>query len=92
VALRIDNNSNNSDSIDKKVAEIQKLSEVSDVSAYGKYIYVVPDLGEPTYIQSLGEFGYNPIAVKSINDVINNKIDKLGIDKNNYSVISTITH
>jgi hypothetical protein len=89
VALRIDENSNNSDSIDKKVANLQKYSEVSEISAYGKYIYVIPELGEPTFIPSLGNFGYNPNTVKNLDEILQKRISAVGISRSKYTIINT---
>jgi hypothetical protein len=90
VALLIDGELSNEDSIDKKVAELQKNGAVRDVSAYGNFIYVSPETGELKYIDSLGEFGYDPLVVKQKNTEINQVVSKIGIDRNKYTIISTV--
>lgn len=90
VALRINGAAVNNDNIDKKVEDLQKLSEVKGVSAYGKYIFISPNLGQVTYNNSLHSFGYDPATKKVINSKIDSEVTKLGVDRAVYKVINTL--
>jgi hypothetical protein len=90
VALKVDQNTHNKDSIDKKVAQLQKQKFVTDVSINGRYIFISPNAGEPTYQEQIKGYGYDPATVKSVTDEINSEIAKLGIDTNNYTISQTI--
>jgi hypothetical protein len=90
VALRVDQNAPNKGSIDKKVAQLQKQKFVTDVSINGRYIFISPNVGEPTYQEQTKSYDYDPATVKSVTDKINSEIAKLGIDTNNYTISQTI--
>ncbi len=78
-----------SDDIDKKVLEIEGLPEVNSVSAYKNFVFLTPNLGEPTYNPDTG-FGFEPAVRASVNDSIGNAIKKIGLDTNTYKVINVI--
>lgn len=89
VALHLDQGAASNDSIDKKVAELEKLPEVKNVSAYRQYVFISPNLGDLVYNNSLQAFDYNPVIKKSVGNTINQTIDKIGIDRNAYTIINT---
>jgi hypothetical protein len=89
VALRINPTSTNNNSIDKKVAELLKLPEVKDVSAYGRFIYISPELGEPVYDEASNSFGYPPDVISAVNGRINQEIARLGINREAYTIVNT---
>ncbi len=88
-ALLVNEQSGNNDDIDKKVADLQKVSDITAVSAYGKYIFVTPELGELTYNDSLQSFTYDPIRITQTKQAINDAVKKIGIDTNQYTIINT---
>lgn len=90
VALLVDGQIPDEDGIDKKVAQLLKHESVDDVSAYGSYVFVSPSVGPLAYIDSLGEYGYDPVLVKQKNADIIQAINSIGIDRTKYTVVSTI--
>jgi hypothetical protein len=88
VALRIDESTVNKDSIDQKIEQLQKLPEIQNVSAYGQYIYVLPNIGPPTYALPGGGYGYNPTVQQTMASKINTDVAKIGIDTKTYTVIN----
>lgn len=89
VALHIDNQNTDNNSIDQKVAQLLKLPEVDTISAYGQYIYIVPNAGQLTYDSASRSFGYDPEKLAAASDKINQEINKLGIDRSNYIIRNT---
>lgn len=89
VALAINAQAANDSSIDKKVADLLKLPEIKDISAYGRFIYLSPDLGEPVYNESTNSFGPDPAVRSQANSAINQAVNRLGIDRNTYTIINT---
>jgi hypothetical protein len=88
-ALLINPAAENTDSIDKKVVALQTAREVHTVSAYGKFIYISPNLGERQYIPSLGYFGYDPTMQANTNKAINDKLNEINIDRSVYTIVNT---
>lgn len=78
-----------SDDIDKKILQLQKLDEVDVVSAYKNLLYVMPNLGEPTYDAVTKSFRDNPETKTRVNNKINEEIQKLGIDTKKYTIVNT---
>lgn len=87
-ALMLSNGST-SDDIDKKILQLQKLDEVDAVSAYKNLLYVMPNLGEPTYDAVTKSFMDNPETKTRVNNKINEEIQKLGIDTKKYTIVNT---
>jgi hypothetical protein len=78
VAVRIDKTTKSNNTI---FALLQKLSEselVSSYSVYGDTIYLLPDLGDPVYLETEGYFGYDQLITDEIKAQINNLIDVSG--------------
>lgn len=90
VVLYINPAADNTDSIDKKVSELQKHPEITDISAYGKYIYISPDLGGLVYVPSLRGYGYDPVKRAAVDKIIRDAVSQSGIDQKQYSVINTL--
>lgn len=88
VAVLVNHNVENTDGIDKKISSLQKLPEVKFVNVYGKYIYVSGGLGERSYNPELSDYIYNPETKKAVAEKINKEIDRLGIDRNVYTISS----
>jgi hypothetical protein len=89
VALHINQSGGNTDSIDKKIAALIKKPEVLNVSAYGKYVFISPSVGDLVYIPAKGGYGYDPNSVKTAADKINQEIADLNIDRAAYTIINT---
>lgn len=89
VALQINPDQSNTDSIDKKISELLKLPEVTDVSIYDKFIFISPNLGPLIYDKPTKTYNYDPQTRKTVNEKINQEINKLGIDTNTYKIINT---
>lgn len=87
VALEINPAADDVDTIDKKVLELYALSSIKNVSIYRQLIYLSPDVGDSTKLTS-GEVGYNPETVRRVNESIDQELDKLGIDRNKYTIIN----
>ena len=79
--LRLDS-SKVDDQIDQKIASLYELGEVNTVSVYKNIIFISPNFGDLTYIDSLGGYDYEPAVKASNTAVINQEIDKLGLRKN----------
>lgn len=90
VALLVDPAASDTDSIDKKIAKLLKLPEVNDISAYGQFVFIVPELGELAYDPAVGGFGYNQEAKGRVASIINQEINRLGIDRSKYTLINTL--
>lgn len=88
VALLINPASPNKDNIDKKIVQLHNRPEVSSVSIYGKYIYISPNLGQPSYQASIGGYGYDPQTIRQVNDQLNTDIKRIGIDTTVYKIIN----
>ncbi len=86
VALLIDRSVDDKDSIDKKIQQLSSLKEVGTVSIYGPFIHVSPVSGALVF--SAAQKGYIPDPAKqaAARAKINAEINKLGINKNVYSV------
>jgi hypothetical protein len=89
-ALLVDQGAANIDSIDKKIQKLQKSTDLTDISIYGKYIFFTPDAGSLIYSPSLGGYDYDPNLLKSSGDKANQEIDKLGINRNTYTIINVL--
>lgn len=89
-ALLIDPEQVNLDSVDKKIARLRADPAVSAVSVYKKYIYVSPNLGQPVYDPSAGEYIYDEALQKSTDKHINRLIKSLGIDTSYYKVVNSL--
>ncbi len=89
-ALYIDRTKDNTDNIDKKVGKLGESKEVKSVSAYGKFIYIVPNLGDLVYNRSIKGYDYDPAVKKSVASKINQTVDELGMDRSSYTVINTL--
>ncbi|MDB5164957.1 MAG: hypothetical protein JWL89_583 [Candidatus Saccharibacteria bacterium] len=90
VALYINTSQQNTDSIDKKIYGLLQSPDVSDVSAYKNFIYISPNLGQPIYNLSSGEYEYDPAIKASTNKNINQLIGRLGINTSRYTVINPL--
>ncbi len=88
-ALLITPNGPESDDIDRKLIKLQSLPEVSAVSAYGNFIFVVPNVGDPVWVEADLSFGFDPVKVKSTSVAINKRIAELQIDTSRYKIINT---
>lgn len=88
-AILVNPNQNDTDNIDKKIQELAKLGEIKELSIYGNFIYVSPELGDLKYIEASGGFGYDPALISSANTKINQEIERLGIDRNKYTVVNS---
>ncbi|HSX45293.1 MAG TPA: hypothetical protein VLF39_04300 [Candidatus Saccharimonadales bacterium] len=89
-ALLIDEKSNVTTAIDKKVLEIGAWSEVKSVSAYGNYVFISPNIGEPDqYNSQLRIFDYDPAKRQAATNSINQKLPPLNIDKK-YTVVNLL--
>lgn len=89
-ALRINQVTADTASIDKKVAQLQKLQEVNTVSVNGNYIFISPNIpGDLVYDQSIESYDYDPVVKAGVVSTINQKIDQLGIDRKQYTIINT---
>lgn len=89
VALRIDARTVNTDSIDKKVFNLTRASEISAVSAYDRYIFITPSLGEPVFDNNTGYYDYDQGTRQRVNADIDQLITKSGIDTQKYTVVNT---
>jgi hypothetical protein len=89
VALYVDESRTDTDSIDKKVLSLLKDPNVNDVSAYGKFIYISPNLGEPIYNSVRHGFTHDPNIKNSTNNKINELVQRVGINRLDYTVINT---
>ncbi|HVS78856.1 MAG TPA: hypothetical protein VHD84_01025 [Candidatus Saccharimonadales bacterium] len=87
VALRVDETIADADSIDQQVAQLLTMPEVSGVSAYGKYVYISPNLGQLQHISG-GGLGYNSEEIQAVNSEIKADIKRVGIDTSHYKVIN----
>lgn len=89
VALHIRSDATKNDSIDKKVAELLRLPEISKVTAYGNFITIVPNTGDPEYDTATGLFIENPARLKAANEAIGAAIAKSGINTTTYTIRNT---
>jgi len=89
VALQFDLNTPNTGSIDKRVARLLKFYEVDDISAYGSYIYIIPNYGPPVYDSSIPGYGPDPAEVTRVDGILNQEIDRVGLDRNIYHIINS---
>lgn len=90
VALYVDLSKTNTDSIDKKIADLIKIPEISKVSVYDRFIYISPELGDLVIDESVGGFDYKSSARSSAAKKINEQIDRLKIDRAQYTIINTL--
>lgn len=90
-ALYINQSEKNTDSIDKRVLAISGTKDVDDVSIYGRYIYVVPNYGDPIYDPTNKIYIPDPAKVRIVNNAISESVKKSGIDTTKYSIINTGT-
>lgn len=89
LALYIDPTKPNTDSIDKKIQKLHDPTVVKSVSINGRFIYISPELGERTYQQSIGGFGYDPTKRTSAAAKILQLVRSAGIDPTIYTIINT---
>ncbi len=78
------------DSIDKKAIELLKMKEIKSLSVYANYIHLTPQVGEPVYDPKVRSFRYDPVKLQSTNTVINQAIDRIGIDRAKYQIINPL--
>lgn len=90
VALYINQADSDKHAIDKKIAVLQKLPEIKTISANKQYIYISPDLGTLRRVDSTSEYGYDQKVREANLAKINREIDKLRIDRKEYSIIFTL--
>ncbi len=88
VALLVDPAQPNPDSIDKKVSELLRVPGVVDVSIYTNHIFISPNTGNPIFDKELGAYRDNPETIANSSRRIQEYIDKLGIDRNAYTIIN----
>lgn len=89
VALLINRSVKDSDSIDKKIQSLEEMSEISNVSINGNHIFITPNLSEQDYDSNSNSFSFNASAKANINKKINQRLDRLGIDRSKYVIINT---
>lgn len=89
-ALLLDITKPNTDSIDKKIAELSKVPEVKSLSVYTSYITLTPNAGKTVYDPSVKEFRYPPDKVQAASAVIEQTIDRLGINRSAYTITNTL--
>lgn len=87
-ALLIETASTNSSSIDKKILKLLKLPQIKDVSIYKRLIHLTPELGEKQYIPEIRGFGYTQDTKDAVNGLINQEINRVGIDRNSYTILN----
>lgn len=78
----------NSDSIDKKIGSLFKNPNISHVAVYKKSIYISPNYGQAVFDSELGGYFYEPEIITETNRNINQLINKSGIDRSSYTIIS----
>jgi hypothetical protein len=90
VALSINSQLPNEDSVDKRVSQLLSVDSISDISAYGRFIYISPNVGPLVFVQSTGEYGYEPALVKQRASEINQAVSKVGFDQAKFTIINTV--
>jgi hypothetical protein len=75
-----------SDGIENKLSELSQADFVDDISVYGRYIMILPRLGEQVYPDGFGGLGYNPITKERAKKSINQTIKSLDIDGRAYTI------
>ncbi|NDC94344.1 hypothetical protein EB077_03395 [bacterium] len=75
--------------VDKKLLELSKSNEIESISPYGKYVYIVPSLGEIAYNESTNSFDYSSEKRLATNTSINQAVTSLGVDKSKFVFINT---
>jgi hypothetical protein len=88
-ALRVDGTNDNTDSIDKKILKLSQSRSVTSVSAYRNIIFTVPFRGDLNYDPNLPGYTYSAAVIQSSNADISDLVEKLGISKDSYQIIST---
>ena len=78
------------DDIDKLVYELSKESFIKSIAAYGSFIHVAPDYGTLEYQPATDSIGYNQSKITETNNDVLKKVQSLGLDLNQYSVITSI--
>jgi hypothetical protein len=86
--LSININSPLSNPIDKSTLSLLLTPQVKTLSVYKNYVHISPELGEFQNNVETGEFEYNPDTVKSVNQIIKNKVKELNIDTGLYTVVN----
>jgi hypothetical protein len=90
-ALYLDSELKNTDSIDKKILAVRAAITSADVSVNGRFIYVVPDYGDPIYDAKNKIYIPDPAKAKITNNAISSAIAKSNIDLSRFTVINTGT-
>ncbi len=89
VVLAFNSSALSGDAIDKQVLALQHEPLVKNVTAYEKYIFITPDLGEAQYDSSLDAFTYSSEDVNRNDKRIKQLLQDIGIDTTLYTVINT---
>lgn len=88
-ALYIDQGTEDMDSIDKKILELYEVPDVENISIYRSIIYTSPVTGAPEYKPETRTYGYNQVILNESKNQIDKAINRIGIDRNKYQIIST---
>ncbi len=74
--------------IDKQVDVLLHSSNISDVSAYGKYLFISPNLGELEYVPASKSYGYSPEKKRKANDAVMADVKASGIDTTRFVIVN----
>lgn len=88
-ALAIDQSGKADEPLDKKVLAVSKTPGITFISAYGDYVYIVPDYGDLEYDAASGINRYNPATKQTVNQQISAAVTREGLDKPPYRVFNT---
>ena len=73
--------------IDSQIATLFDVPEIKDISIYKNYIFITPELGEPTYNQRSGNFEYNDTVKSVVSKKIQDAIKNSGLNQDQYTVV-----
>ena len=89
--LQISKESPDATEIDKKIFSLSQLPNIKTISVSRNFGYIAPDLGEPEYNFTTKNFEFNKEKIQAYDQIINDEITKLGIDRTVYTLINTST-
>ncbi len=78
-----------SDGIDQKIIQLRKSTYLKSASIYGKFVWVVPNIGEPEYNPKTGLYEDSPERTATANAEILKAATTAGINTSEYHIIST---
>lgn len=86
VALTVERGRENQDSIDKKIQALRQTPYITNISAYGRYIYITPELGPLVYDPAEKIYKNNPKAAEKAHAQIDKRVGELGFGTLGYKI------